>query len=382
MSAVKIANRLDRFQEYIFARLEREVANVERESGRKVLDFGAGDPDVRTSSLYLDKLCEFIRESDSHFYPGYRALDFKKAVCEWYKKRFDVELTLDEVVPLLGAKNGLSLLPLTLADEGDDVLVPDPGYPGFVGPALALGVNPVPYDLLPDNEFGLSLPAIEKVLTPRTKFIWLNFPSNPTGAVTELDELSEAVSFARDKNVPIMYDNAYSEITFDGYAAPSILQVSGAKKVAVEIGSFSKTFSFAGLRMGWAVGNREIIAALAKVKSQFDSGMSLPLSRLGAFALRNQDTEWHGKMLATYESRRNIIASKLKSLGLLFSIPKGALYIWARIPDSAKDSETFSMEVLRSKHVLFTPGSAYGKNGERYVRVSICTNVDKINDYL
>lgn len=381
MSMGHISRRIERLPEYIFSRLEKEVAEVEKESGRPVLDFGAGDPDVRTSQIYIEKLAELVREPDSHLYPGYRALEFRTAVCEWYKKRFGLDLAPDEVVPLLGGKNGLSLLPLVLADNGDEVLVPDPGYPGFVGPALALGISPVPYNLLAPD-FHLSIAEIAKAITPKTKSLWINFPSNPTGVTIEKEELTKVVAFARERNISIVYDNAYSEITFEGYVAPSILQIPGAKDIAVEIGSFSKTFSFAGFRMGWLVGNSETVQALAKVKSQFDSGMSLPLSRLGAFTLSNQDMDWYKKMLKTYQARRDIIAGKLRSLGLEFSVPKGSLYLWAKIPDSATDSESYSIEMLREKHVLFTPGSAYGKNGERYVRVSICTDVEKIDEYL
>lgn len=382
MNMVRTSHRIGNFPEYIFSRLEREVRAVEEKTGRAVLDLGAGDPDVRTSDVYLEKLKEFVDEPDSHLYPGYHAQEFKEAVCKWYEKRFGVDLSHEEVLPLLGAKNGVSLMPLALADAGDDILVPDPGYPGFVGPALALGVRPIPYSLSDTNGFQLSISSLDAALTDKTRYAWLNFPSNPTGAVVDPAQLSDAVAWARNKNVPLVYDNAYSEITFDGYVAPSILEIPTAKEIAVEIGSFSKTFSFAGLRMGFAVGNREIIAALAKVRSQFDSGMSLPLERLGAYALLNQDMEWHENMIATYRSRRDIIAKKLRELGLTFELPRGSLYLWAKIPDSAKDSESWSMEMLRTRNVLITPGSAYGTNGERCVRASISTDISDIDEYL
>lgn len=371
---MKTARRLEQFPEYVHARLAKEITAVEKASGRKVLNLGVGSPDIPPSEKYLGKFTALLREKDAHLYPGYGGTkEFKDAIREWYKKRFGVELEQDEVLVLLGAKDGIAHLPFALADAGDEILVPDPGYPAFSGSALLAGATPVPYT---------SADEIEQKTTKKTAFIWVNFPSNPTGAVATREELEKLVAFAKKHGVPIAYDNAYSEITFDGYVAPSILEIEGAKDICVELGSFSKTFSFAGYRMGWMVGNKEIVTALAKVKSQTDSGMSLPLQRLGAFALTNQDMEWHKNMIATYQKRRDIIAEKLKKLDLTFEIPKGSLYLWAKIPDSARDSESYCMALLKEKNVLFTPGSAFGVNGGRHVRVSICVDVSDINSYL
>ena len=371
---MKFAGRLDTFPEYVHARYAKVAAEIERASGRKVFNLGIGSPDIPPSDIYLTKLTELIREKDAHLYPGYGGTkELKDAIRSWYKQRFNVEFDQEEVVVLLGAKDGVAHLPFALADVGDEILVPDPGYPGFAGGALLAGAVPVSYH---------SIEEIEQKLTPKTRFIWANFPSNPTGAIATIEDLKKLVALAKKHNVPIVYDNAYSEITFDGFVAPSILQVEGAKDIAVELGSFSKTFSFAGYRMGWMVGNKEIVVALAKVKSQTDSGMSLFLQRLGAYALQNQDMAWHSKMIETYQKRRDVIAGKLLKLGLTFEKPKGSLYLWAKIPDSAKDSESYVMDMLKEKQVLFAPGSAFGKNGERYVRVSICVDVSTIDSYL
>ena len=382
MDKIKIAGRLNNFGEYVFLKLARTVKEIELHSKRKVLNFGPGNPDVAPSLLYINKLNEFIKDKDAHLYPGYGANDeFAEALIQWYKKRFNVDLEHAELLPLLGAKDGISHLPLALLDEGDEVLVPDPGYPAFTDPALMIGGKVVYYDLLGENNFKVSLSELEKKLSDKTKFIWVNFPSNPTGQVVKLDELEKIIAFAKQHNILVVYDNAYSEITFDGFVAPSILQVEGGKDVAVELGSFSKTFSFAGFRMGWIVGKSEIVQALAKVKSQMDSGLSTPLQKLGAFALTNTDEKWHNHMIASYKERRNIAASHLKKLGLSFTIPKGSLYIWAKIPDKETNSEEFCMKLLREKQILLTPGTAFGKNGERFVRVSICINIDKIEEY-
>lgn len=382
MSNIKVAGRLDLFSEYVFSKLSKKIAEVEEKSKRKVLNFGPGNPDVIPSPLYLDKLNEFIREKDAHLYPGYGAnSEFAQTLIHWYKKRFNVDLEKDELLPLLGAKDGVSHLPLALLDEGDEVLVPDPGYPAFTEPALMIGGKVVYYDLLEENDFKVSLSELEKKLSDKTKFIWVNFPSNPTGQVANLEELEKIVVFAKQHSILIVYDNAYSEITFDGFVVPSILQVNGAKEVAVELGSFSKTFSFAGFRMGWIVGNKEVIAALAKVKSQMDSGLSTPLQKLGAYALTNTDEAWYQNMIKSYQERRDVIAQHLKKLGLTFSLPKGSLYIWAKIPEEAKNSEDYCMQLLEEKQILLTPGTAFGKNGEHFVRVSICININEIESY-
>lgn len=383
MTVVSPAKRLDDIPEYVFSRLNKAIKAVEQSSGRPVMNFGAGSPDVPPSPLYSQKLAELVRAPNAHVYPGYGATEeFSSALIGWYKARFaGVTLTKDELLPLNGAKDGISHLPLALLNDGDEVLVPDPGYPSFSAPALLVGAKPVPYNLTEANNFKIDLDDLEQKLSPRTKFIWINFPSNPTGQVISLEELGRVVDFARSHDLFILYDNAYSEITFGSSPAPSILEIDGAKDLAVEFGSFSKAFSFAGLRMGWVAGNAEVIAALAKLKSQMDSGLSLPLQGLAAFALTQPDLAWHDQMISSYLSRRDVIAGHLKELGLSFVLPAGSLYIWAKIPEGAGTSEDFCERLLNDKQVLLTPGSVFGKNGEGYVRVSICVNIDNINNY-
>jgi aspartate/methionine/tyrosine aminotransferase len=383
MTALKFATRIDKFSEYIFSKLAKAAAEVERETGRKVLNLGPGSPDIPPSEVYLHKLSQFIEESGAHLYPGYQAIpEFSQAIAAWYQRRFGVDLSVTEILPLLGAKDGVSHLPLALFNEGDEVLVPNPGYPAYIAPAQMVNAIPVPYDLFPENKFGSMIQNLEMKITNNTKCIWVNFPSNPTGYVASLKGLQQIVDFCKKHNLILLYDNAYSEITFDGVKAPSILQIPEARNMAIELGSFSKTFSFAGFRMGWIVGNTGIIMALAKVKSQLDSGLALPLQKLGAYALTHPDKKWQKKMLLSYENRRNILAVKLKRQGLIFDLPKGSLYIWAKIPDSAIDSTEFSMRLLKEKQILLTPGIAFGSNGDRFVRASICSNINLIDDYV
>ena len=341
-----------------------------------------GTPDVPPSARYVEKLAEFVQAPDAPLYPGYGASrEFSEALQAWYKTRFGVALASDELLPLLGAKDATGHLPLALLDEGDEALTPDPGYPGFSGPTDMIGAVPAYYSLTEANDFKIDVAELEKKITKKTKGIWVNFPSNPTGQVATREELRAIVAFAKRHGIFVLYDNAYAEIVFGGYKAPSILEIEGAKDMAVELGSFSKMFSFAGFRMGWIVGNSKMVAALAKVKSQVDSGLSTPLQKLGAYALTHPDTEWSKKMLKSYQDRRDSIAKHLTKRGLSFQIPQGGLYLWAKIPDAEKDSETFCARLLKEKQIVLTPGTAFGKNGARHVRVSICANIDKIEEY-
>lgn len=379
---MKLANRLDLIPEYIHFRLGREMKAVEEKTGRKVLHFGIGSPDVKPSETYIKKVIEFFKEPKAHMYPGYTAIpEFKQAIVDWHKTRFNVSLETNEVDLVLGGKDLIAHIPLVLFDEGDEVLVPDPGYPSYTEPGILINVKPVTYNLTEENDFKPDYKEIKKKITAKTKAIWVCYPSNPTGQVVDLAALEEIVAFAKKHKLFILYDNAYSDLTFDGFIAPSILQVNGAKDIAIELGSFSKTFSFAGYRMGWIAGNRDVVAGLTKIKSQMDSGMSLPLQKLGAYALTHFDKKWHAETVKSYESRRDIIAEKIKSLGLTFAMPKGGMFIWAKIPDNEKDSETFAMNLLHEKQILMTPGSAFGKNGDRFVRVSYCSDITKINEY-
>lgn len=379
---MKLAKRLNHFQEYIFSFLSKKKEEIEKLTSRKVLDLSIGSPDFPPSPIYINMLKEFFAEKNSHIYPGYGAIpEFTQGLQNWYKKRFNIDLEKDELFPLLGGKDGVSHLALALLDSEDEVLVPDPGYPAFSGPAMLIGAKPVFYNLTEANDFKINFEELKKKITKKTRFIWVNFPANPTGQIVDINDLKEIINFVKKNNIWLVYDNAYSEITFDGYTAPSILQIKGAKDVAVEIGSFSKTFSFAGYRMGWIVGNKEIISALAKVKSQFDSGLSRPLQKLGAYALNHTDIQWQKAMINSYGKRRKIIIENLKKIGLNAVKTKGSFYLWVKIPDNFKNSQEFSFDLLKKKQILLTPGTAFGKNGERYVRVSICSNINNIDKY-
>lgn len=383
MKAFTTADRLNTASEYVFSKLLKEASLVEKESGRKVLNFGIGEPDVEPCSEYILKFAEFVQNTNLYKYPGYGPTQkFSDAIIKWYKSRFNILLSENEIIPLNGAKDGISLLPLAILNPGDCILVPDPGYPAFSTPAIMVGAIPIYYELSIKTNFKIDYIKLKSQLTTKTRYLWANFPSNPTGQVATVADLTELVKFALEYNLFILYDNAYSEITYDGYVAPSIFSVNGAKDIAIEIGSFSKSFSFPGLRMGWAVGNQKIINALRAIKTQFDSGQSLPLQELGAYALTHPNKKWKKQMIASYAERRNIIATYLDKLGMTFTLPVGGLYIWAKLPTNSPDAEEYCKQLLVNKQVLFTPGTAFGKNNKRYVRVSISVNIENIKKYL
>ena len=377
-----VAQRLNAFPEYVFSRLAKITKAVEAKSDRKVLNLGVGSPDIPPSEKYISKVSQYFKEPSMHLYPGYGGIpEFTEAIKFWHKTRFNTDLMSEMIFPVNGAKDAIVHLTMALLDEGDQVLMPDPGYPGFTGAALLIGAKPVYYNLLPENNFKPNITELQGLLTTRTKCLWLNFPSNPTGQVLTKAEIAEYVAFSKKNNIWLIYDNAYSEITFGDFIAPSILEIPGALDVAVEVHSFSKSFSFAGYRMGWVAGNTRVIDALAKVKSQVDSGMALPLQKLGAYALTNVDKDWLASMRKSYSNRQSIIGDYLHKLGLNFALPKGSLYIWAKIPTDQKNSEKFSMKILNEKQILLTPGTAFGKNGSDYIRASICSNIDEIDKY-
>ncbi|MEI6327189.1 MAG: pyridoxal phosphate-dependent aminotransferase [Candidatus Roizmanbacteria bacterium] len=377
------ARRLDKVNEYVFASLAKSAWSWEKETGKKILDLSVGSPTFPPSVEYVNKLKEYMSEPASYLYPGYGAIPaFSDGLIQWYKTRFGVDVKKDELFPLLGGKDGVSHIPLALVDEGDEILVPNPGYPAFVGPALMLGAKVVPYSLPEDTHFKLSISEIEQKISSKTKLIWVNFPSNPTGQVASREELEQLVALCKKRNIWLIYDNAYAEIAYDGYVSPSILQVPGAIDVAVEIGSFSKMYSFAGFRMGWIVGNPEVIAAVAKVKSQFDSGLSYPLQKLGAYVLTHPDLAWHANMIGQYQKNKQMLIQMCAGLGLQTYDPQGSLYLWAKIPDRYGDSAEYAMELMKTKHILVTPGTAFGSGGVRHVRLSFSSDISQLHHYI
>jgi LL-diaminopimelate aminotransferase len=362
---------------YLFAELDRRVA-LKRESGADVISLGVGDPDLPSPPHVVEALRRAAQDPATHRYPSYFGLpQFRRAVAGWYARRFEVELDPDtEVQPLIGSKEGLVNLTYAFVDPGDRVLVPDPGYPVYGIAAILAGGEPVPIPLEAETGF---LPAFEGLpVTDRTKVVWLNYPSNPTAAVADLDTFRQAVGFAGGHDLLLCHDGAYSEITFDGYVAPSVLQVPGAKDVAVEFGSVSKTYNMTGWRVGWAVGNAEAIRALATVKTNMDSGIFDAVQR-GAIAALEGPQDHVEEMRAVYRRRRDLVVASLAQIGIAVKPPLGSIYVWVATPEGRSAAE-FAAELLDEAAVVVAPGTGYGSGGEGYIRISLTVADDRLEE--
>ena len=374
---MRLASRVRNLPPYLFAELDRKVAE-KREAGVDVISLGIGDPDLPTPPHVVEALQDAAADPSTHQYPSYFGLpEFRWAVAEWYERRFGV--TLDpstEVQPLIGSKEGLAHLALAFIDPGDQALVPDPGYPVYaVGTRLA-GGSSVPMELSADQGFLPDLGALEP--TERTRLLWLNYPSNPTAATADLDTFEEAVGFARRHDLLLCHDAAYSEITFDGYVAPSVLEVAGAKDVAVEFGSLSKTYNMTGWRVGYAVGNAEAIRALATIKTNVDSGIFNAVQRAAIAALTGPQDHVEA-MKATYHARRDVVVTSLLDIGLQVKPPLGSIYVWAPVPEG-QTAGRFAEELLDRAGVVVSPGTGYGAHGEGFFRISLTVTDDRLEE--
>jgi LL-diaminopimelate aminotransferase len=374
---VRFAERIGNLPPYLFAELDRRVA-AKRATGVDVISLGIGDPDLPTPPHIVDALQEAAEDPTTHQYPSYYGLPmFRQAIADFYERRFGVRLDPEtEVQPLIGSKEGLAHLCLAFVDPGDEALVPDPGYPVYaIGTMLAGGVaTPMPLD--GSNGFLPDLGAV--VPSRRTKVMWLNYPGNPTAATTDLSFFEQAVSFAARNDLLICHDAAYSEITFDGYVAPSILEAAGAKDVAIEFGSLSKTYNMTGWRVGFAVGNADAIRALATVKTNLDSGIFTAIQRAAVVAL-NGPQDHVEAMRAVYQKRRDTVLAALDEIGLSAPMPLGSIYVWVPTPEG-RTSAQFATELLEEAAVVVAPGTGYGEHGEGFVRISLTVADDRLEE--
>lgn len=363
------ARRLTLLPPYLFVQIDALKEELVRQ-GRDVVDMGVGDPDEPTPRFILEAMVRALKDARNHQYPSNRGLElFRAAIARWYKTRFGV--TLDpatEILPLIGSKEGIAHLPLAYVNPGDKVLVPDPCYPPYRTGTILAGGKPVAVPLLARNRFLPDLDALRR-RAGGAKLLFLNYPNNPTAATADLSFYRDLVRFARKVRVPVCHDAAYSEITFGGLKHPSFLQVPGAKEVGIEFHSLSKTFNMTGWRVGWVCGNREMIGALAKVKSNIDSGVFQAVQVAGIKALQAPDTHLK-RMLKIYETRRDLLVSALRRSGWPVTPPKATFYLWAPIP-RGRTSREVSTELLQQAAIVATPGVGFGDSGEGYVRFSM-----------
>lgn len=376
---MRIAKRIESLPPYMFAELDRKLGE-KRAAGIDVISLGIGDPDSPTPRHIVDALQRAAEDPTTHRYPSYYGMPaLREAIAGWIRDRFGVDLDPDtEVQPLIGSKEGVAHLPVAVVDPGDEVLVPDPGYPAFAIGTLLAGGSPVSMPLTADRQFLPDLPSVP--VSRATRLLWLNYPSNPTAAVAEPEFYEEAVAFAREHDLLLAHDAAYSELTYDGFTAPSVLQVPGAKDVAVEFGSLSKTYNMTGWRVGWIVGNADVVRALATVKTNIDSGIFNAVQQAAIAALTGPQ-EVVEQLRAVYQKRRDLVVGTLNSLGWDLEPPRGSIYVWLPTRDRMSSAE-FCELLLDRARVAVSPGSGYGAAGEGYARISLSVPDDRLAEAL
>jgi LL-diaminopimelate aminotransferase len=373
------AERLRRLPPYLFAQIERKIAE-KRAAGIDVISLGIGDPDTPTPQVVVDAMCEHVARPDTHRYPSNRGrASFREAVAAFYERRFGVALDPEtEIIPALGAKEAIANVNLAYLDPGDVALASDPGYPVYTTGPLLAGAEPVSLPLAPERGFLPDLEAIPPEVAERTRLMFLNYPNNPTGAVVEDDFFARVVEFARRHDIIVVHDNAYSEITYDGYRAPSFLETPGAKDVGIEVLSLSKTYNMTGWRSGAVVGNADLVQAYWQLKTNLDSGMFEALQEASVAAL-SSDQSTVAEMCAIYRRRRDTLVAALRAAGIEVTPPKGTIYLWAPVPDG-ETSASFTERVLEEAAVVISPGAAYGPAGEGFVRMSLTVPDERLNE--
>jgi len=370
------ADRIKRLPPYLFAEMEK-IIKEKKGQGFDLISLSIGDPDLPPPPFIIDALKQEAADLKNHNYSFSQGEpDFRQAVLEWYKKRFNVDLQQDQVIALLGSKEGIANIARAFVNPGDDVLVPDPAYPVYTnGSTILCDGKAVPMPLLEENSFKPNLDAID---VKKVKMMFLNYPNNPTAATVDKKFLKEAVDFAKDNNIILCYDNAYSEVTFDGYSAPSILEIDGALDVAIEFHSLSKTFNMTGDRIGFAVGNKTLVCGLTKVKSQIDSGPPVYTQKVAVKALKSYNSreppEFLSKNNQNLKERRDLLVDTLCKIGYKCDKPKATFYVWLNCKG---DSMQFATKLLNAG-VAVTPGVGFGKYGESYVRITFTQPKERI----
>ena len=373
----KHAERFKTLPEYPLATIPQRKRQL-LERGLDVIDLGAGDADLAPPPAVFEALDEAARVPRMSRYGfGLGLVAFREAVSEWMEKRFGFATNpLTQIVPLIGSKEGISHLALAYAEPGTYTIIPEPGYNAYQGGTLFAGAKPYRYALRPRTNFLIDLDEIPKDVLDRTRILYLNYPNNPTAAIAPVDYLERVVKRCRELDILLVYDNAYSELAYDGYVPPSIFEVDGAQDVAIEFHSLSKTYNMTGWRCGWAVGSPEICSTLAKVKSFVDTGQFMAVQAAGIAALQSWE-EFIPRNLAVFKERRDAAVRSFKKAGFLCDVPKATMYLWLRLPDDVP-SAVFAERLLEDEGVVIMPGSAFGAGGEGFFRVSFITAPERI----
>jgi len=376
---IKPAERLRTLPPYVFARLDELKAHA-REEGLDLIDLGMGNPDGSTPQPVIDAAIAALQDPANHGYPPFEGTaSFRKAITDWYFRRYDVKLDPDgEALPLLGSKEGLAHLAIAYVNPGDLVLVPSPSYPAhFRGPLIAGGAihNIV---LKEEQDWLIDLGSIPDEVAERAKVLYFNYPNNPTTATAPREFFEDVVAFARKHEILLVHDLCYAELAFDGYQPTSLLEIPGAKEIGVEFHTLSKTYNMAGWRVGFVVGNRDVIQGLRTLKTNMDYGIFAALQKAAETALQLPDVYLH-EVQARYRSRRDFLISEFAKLGWIVPKTKATMYLWIPCPPGL-DSTEFALQVLQKTGVVVTPGSAFGRGGEGYARVSLIAECDRLQE--
>lgn len=372
---MKFANRMNQFGEGVFSRLAVMRKN-RLAQGKEVYDLSIGAPNIPPTKRIMEVMAEAVMKPANYVYAINDTQQLLEAVAQWYKRRYDVELNPEtEICSLLGSQDGLSHIALSILDPGDVMLVPDPCYPIFAdGPRIA-GAELYYMPLQKENDYVIQLQDIPEEIARKAKFMLVSYPNNPTAAMAPESFYHEVVAFAKKYDIIVLHDNAYSELVFDGQSCGSFLSIPGAMEVGVEFNSLSKTYGLAGARIGFCVGNKEVVGMLKTLKSNMDYGMFLPIQAAAVEALTGNQAVV-AETRAAYEHRRDMLCDGLIEAGWHMEKPAGTMFVWAPIPDSYQDSESFVADLLDKTGVLVTPGSAFGPSGEGYVRMALVQSED------
>ena len=376
---MRTAKRIEKLPPYLFAEIDRKVAEA-KARGADIISFGVGDPDLPTPKHVVDALAQAAKDVATHRYPSYTGMpEFRSSIAEWYQRRFGVTLDADtQVLPLVGSKEGIFHLPVAFVDPGDVALIPDPGYPVYeTGTILAHG-EPVMMPLTADNDFVPDLTALSHETLDKARVMWLNYPSNPTAACVDVGFFERAVAFCKNNDILLAHDAAYTEITYDGYVAPSVLQAPGALDCAIEFHSLSKTYNMTGWRVGWVAGSADAIEAMKRLKTNIDSGIFDAVQHAGIAAIEGPQDDLLAT-IDTYRHRRDLLCDGLKSMGVVVEPPKGSIYLWVPVPEG-HDSGSFTTFLLDEVDIVVAPGTGYGPSGEGFVRFSLTIADERLEE--
>lgn len=379
MFKVELADRVKNLPPYLFATIDK-MKQEARAKGVDLIDLSIGDPDIPTPPHIVQSMITAVQKPEHHQYPSYEGmLSFREAVANWYKRRFAVTLCPNtEIISLIGSKEGIGHIPLAFVNPGDVVLVPSPGYPVYPVSTLFAGGQAYVMPLLEANNFLPDFKAIPEDILKRAKLMFLNYPNNPTSACADEAFYKEAIELAHKYNIIICHDAAYSEVYFDDIKPLSFMQIDGAKEVGMEFHSLSKTYNMTGWRIGFAVGNKDIIFGLGKIKTNIDSGVFQAIQEASITALATDDAVL-AEIRNTYQQRRDALYEGLKAIGLQVTKPKATFYLWCKVP-SGFDSTSFVAHLLDKAGVLGTPGVGFGSPGEGYIRFALTRSVQRIKE--